>query len=154
DGKWLMFTLADHGYFSIFNKSSDLYLLNLETNDFFPYPFNSGDVDSYHSWSGNSRWVAFSSKRLDGLCTRPYFSHVDEKGNFSKPFVMPQRDPLFYRSYKDNYNVPELVNGKVNIDRASLLEAARDNALQANFDPNIDVDGLSGASRIEQSVLH
>lgn len=154
DGKWLMFTLADHGYFSIFNKSSDLYLLNLETNDFFPFPFNSGDVDSYHSWSGNSRWIAFSSKRLDGLCTRPYFTHVDEKGNFSKPFVMPQRDPLFYRSYKDNYNVPELVNGKVNINRASLLEAARDNALQANFDPNIDVDGLSGASRIEQSVLH
>jgi hypothetical protein len=154
DGKWLMFTKADHGYFTIFNASSDLYLLNLESGKLVAFPFNSNEVDSYHTWSGNSRWIVFSSKRIDGLCTRPFFTHIDQNGNFSKPFVLPQEDPLFYRSFKNNYNVPELVNDAIRISKPKLLEAARGKGLQAEFDNNINVDGLSGASKIEQSVLH
>jgi hypothetical protein len=154
DGKWLMFTRADHGYFTIFYSTSDLYLLNLKTGKLFPFPYNSNEVESFHSWSGNGKWIVFSSKRIDGLCTRPFFTHFDGDGNFSKPFVLPQEDPLFYRSFKNNYNVPELVNGAITINKPKLLEVARGNALQADFDKKVNVDGLSGASKIEQAVLH
>jgi len=154
DGQWLMFTRASHGYFTIFNKTSDLFVLNLKTGNFFPFPYNTSDVESYHSWSGNSNWIVFSSKRIDGLCTRPFFTHIDDEGNFSKPFVLPQKDPLFYRSFKNNYNVPELVNGKVTVSWPTLLKAARGEALNVDFDKNVNVDGLSGASKIEQEVLH
>jgi Tol biopolymer transport system component len=154
DGEWLMFTRADHGYFTIFYPSSDLFLLNLKTKIIIPFPYNSDDVDSYHSWSSNGNWIVFSSKRMDGICTRPYFTHFDGKGNFSKPFVLPQKDPLFYQSFKNNFNVPELVEGPIKISKPKLIEAARSNAFPAQFDKNVYVDGLSGASKIEQSVLH
>lgn len=154
DGEWLLFTRADHGYFTIFYNSSDLYLLNLKSGKLFPFPYNSDNVESYHTWSSNGKWIVFSSKRIDGVCTRPFFAHFDGNGNFSKPFVLPQKDPLFYQSFKNNYNVPELINGPVTVSKPKLIEAARGNATPANFDKNVNVDGLSGASKIEQSVLH
>ena len=67
---------------------------------------------------------------------------------------MPQKDPLFYNSFKDNYNVPELVNGAISINKSELLKVARGKSTPANFDPTVDVDGLSGASRIVKPGLH
>jgi hypothetical protein len=154
DGKWLMFTKASHGYFTIFNSTSDLYLLNLETRQISQFDYNSTEVDSYHTWSSNSRWVVFSSKRIDGLCTRPFFTHVDENGKFTKPFVLPQKDPLFYQSFKENYNRPEMIKGAVKLNKKQLLEASRGEAQPIQFDPTVDVNGLSGASKIEQKVIH
>lgn len=154
NGKWLMFTKASHGYFTIYNSTSDLYLLNLETKKYAPFSFNSEDVDSYHSWSSNSKWIVFSSKRIDGLCTRPFFTHIDEYGVTSKPFVMPQKDPLFYRSFKDNYNVPELITGAVNVSKPNLLKVARNKANNVNFDTKVNVDGLSGATKDGEKAIH
>ena len=34
---------------------------------------NSPKSDTYHSWSSNSRWFVFASKRDDGLFGNPYF---------------------------------------------------------------------------------
>jgi hypothetical protein len=53
---------------------------------------------------------------MDGLYTRPYFSHFDGKGNFSKPFILPQKDPLFNDRFMKSYNIPELVKSKVNLN--------------------------------------
>jgi Tol biopolymer transport system component len=154
DGKWLMFTRAGHGYFTIYDNSSDLYLLNLETKQFYPFPFNSKEIDSYHSWSSSGRWIAFTSKRIDGLFARPFFTHIDQNGKFTKPFVMPQEDPLFYNSFKSNYNVPELVTGAISVNKSELLKVARGKSAPVIFDPKVDVDGLSGASKIVQPALH
>jgi hypothetical protein len=68
DGKFLMFTLAGYGNFSIWHRDADLYLLSLSDGTVRPLDaLNSDEVESYHSWSSNSRWVVFSSRRLDGL---------------------------------------------------------------------------------------
>jgi len=154
DGKWMMFTKANNGYFTIYNNSSDLYLLNLETKEFSPFPYNSDNVDSYHSWSSNGKWIVFSSKRIDGLCTRPFFSHIDDEGKAAKPFVMPQKNPLFYQSFKNNYNVPELVNGAVSINNSTLLKVARSKPVNVNFDSKVNVDELSGASKMGEKGIH
>ncbi|MBN1924353.1 MAG: PD40 domain-containing protein [Prolixibacteraceae bacterium] len=154
DGKFLAFTRGSHGYFTIYNSTSDIYLLDLETGTFEKCAFNSGDVDSFHSWSQNSRWLVFSSKRLDGLCTRPFFTYIDAKGQSTKPFVMPQKDPLFYKSFKNNYNVPELATGPFIVNRPALLQKAKGNASPVQFDPLVDVSALSGATRIEERLLH
>ena len=43
-------------------------MLDLSTGAIDSLPeVNSPDVESYHSWSGNSRWFVFSSRRDDGL---------------------------------------------------------------------------------------
>jgi hypothetical protein len=147
DGKYLIFCLASHGYFTIYNVTSDLYILNLETKEYYPFPFNSNSVDSYHSWSSNGRWFVFSSKRSNGLCARPYISYFDESGKAYKPFLLPQKDPRFYYSFINNYNVPEMVKSSVSVNRSKLLETVINDPLNAEFDRNVELDALSGATR-------
>ncbi|MDR1455171.1 MAG: hypothetical protein LBJ01_05925 [Tannerella sp.] len=114
DGQFLMFTLAGYGNFSIWHRDADLYLLNLSDGTVRPLDaLNSDEVESYHSWSSNSRWVVFSSRRMDGLYTRPYLAYVDAAGVASKPFLLPQEDVDFYPSFMKSFNIPEFVTGKV-----------------------------------------
>jgi hypothetical protein len=154
DGKYLMFCLASHGYFTVYNKTSELYILNLETLVVNPFPFNSNDVDSYHSWSSNGRWFVFTSKRMDGLCARPFIAYFDVNGEAFRPFVMPQKDPRFYDSFLNNYNVPELVSGSVIKNRNKLLKAASGEPRPVKFDETVELDALSGATHFEKVTLH
>lgn len=127
DGRFLVFTAASYGNFSIWHKDADLYLLDLATRTVRPLnEANSPDVESYHSWSGNGRWLVFSSRRMNGLYTRPYFTHIDRKGHASKPFVLPQASPSFYRTFMYSYNIPELVSGEVETDQQDWVRATRD----------------------------
>lgn len=125
DGKYLAYTLADYGNFSIWHKDADLHLLDLQTGESRELSaLNSDDVESYHSWSSNSRWMVFSSRRLDGLHTRLYLAHLDEQGRPSKPFLLPQARPDFYDDFRFSYNIPELVNGRVELNRRQVLKSS------------------------------
>ncbi|MDM7924705.1 MAG: cytochrome C biosynthesis protein [bacterium] len=126
DGRFLLFCLCEYGNFSIYRPGTDLYLMDLETGAFRRLECNSGQSDSYHSWSSGSRWFVFSSKRGDGVLARPYFAHVDPDGAVSKPFVLPQKDPGFYGSHLYTFNVPELIAEPVRPNRKKLLDAALD----------------------------
>ena len=78
-------------------------------------------MESYHSWSSNSRWVVFSSRRMDGLYTRPYIAYVNKDGTVEKPFVLPQAKGNFYGKCMDSFNIPELIKGKVEVGHHELL---------------------------------
>ena len=123
NGRWLVFTLANHGNFPIYQPSADLYLMDLTTRQCRRLGINSDQADSWHGWSTNGRWLVFSSKRLDGLFARRFFSYVDDEGNFYKPFLLPQADPAFYESFLKTFNVPELVQGPVTIKESDLAKA-------------------------------
>jgi len=121
DGKYLMYTQSDYGNFSIWHKEADLYLLNLEDGTRRRMDeANSDDTESFHDWSSNSRWFVFSSRRDDGLYTRLYIASIDEEGNISKPFLLPQKDPRFYDESLYSYNVPEFISAPVNVDARKL----------------------------------
>lgn len=121
DGRMLAFTVSGYGNFSIWHKDADLWLLDLTTGEKHPMAAaNSDDVESYHSWSSNGRWLVFSSRRLDGLYTHPYLVHIDETGKLGKPFVIPQEDPSFYKYMMYSFNIPELVQGKVEVDKRNV----------------------------------
>jgi len=109
-------------------------------------------VESYHGWSSDGRWLLFISKRMDGLYSNVFFSHVDTSGEVSKPFVLPQEDPDFFRVNTTNYNRPVFTLDKVAIDEDKLIKASYSNAIPAEFDPGVNIDALSGATRIEQDV--
>ncbi len=125
DGRYLMYTLCDYGTFSIWHHESDLWLLDLQTGETRPIDeVNSADTDSYHNWSSNSRWFVFSSRRDDGLFTRPYIAHFDENGVAGKPFMLPQRDPAnYYEDLFRSFNVPEFVTGPVKINKIRAQKA-------------------------------
>ncbi|OGC08367.1 hypothetical protein A2V82_02020 [candidate division KSB1 bacterium RBG_16_48_16] len=148
DGKYLLFNVCDYGYFTVYSANSDLYMLDMKTNRYGKLDVNSEFTESYHSWSSNSRWFVFVSKRRDGLCSRLYFSYVDTLGNVHKPFLMPQKDPAFYDTFVMNYNLPEMIDGPVKVSHWKLMRVAHKSPLQAEFDQTVDIDALSGATRI------
>jgi hypothetical protein len=126
DGKYLVFCLAKYGNFPIWQPSSDLFLIDLVNGRWRRLDIlNSNQSESWHSWSSNSRWLAFSSKRLDGLFARPHFGYLDKQGHFHKPFILPQEDPLYYQSCLETYNLPELVREPVRVTEAQLVQGIR-----------------------------
>lgn len=123
DGRFLMLTLSEYGTFSIWHQNADLWMLDMESSDWVGIqPLNSSSVESYHTWSSNSRWVVFSSRRMDGLYTRPYIAYVGADGKVGKPFVLPQERGNFYKNLMYSYNIPELIKRKVDVDRHELVQ--------------------------------
>ncbi|MDR2811069.1 MAG: hypothetical protein LBB84_11050, partial [Tannerellaceae bacterium] len=136
DGKYLLYTLSGYGNFSIWHKDADLYMLDLSDGANRPVDIlNSDDVESYHSWSSNSRWIVFSSRRIDGLYTRPFIAYINSKGKASKPFLLPQKDTDFYHRSMKSYNIPEFITGKVTTSNRKL-------ALKAKHDPGTNLTFL------------
>ncbi|MGB2865408.1 MAG: hypothetical protein WBC05_18910, partial [Sedimentisphaerales bacterium] len=125
DGRFLLFCMCEYGCFPVYQSSSDLYIMDLSTGEYRSAAVNSKYSESWHSWSSNSRWIAFSSKRQDGLFTRTYLSYVDNDGKLHKPFILPQRDPEYYDSLLETYSVPELITGRIKVGKSLLGRAAR-----------------------------
>lgn len=128
DGKFLLFCMCQYGCFPIYQRSSDLYLMDLTSGTYRKLAINSAFSESWHSWSSNSRWIAFSSKRQGGLFTRTFLSYIDETGTAHKPIVVPQKDPGYYDALLETYSVPELVKGEVTTSPAALARGARSTA--------------------------
>ena len=126
DGRFLLYSVADFGTFPIWHTEADLQMLNLSTGETDTLALvNSDKSDTYHSWSSNSRWFVFASKRDDGLFGKPYFSYVDADGHAHKPFCLPQRYPKLYDNTLKSFNAPELGRGRVPFDALNVAEAMK-----------------------------
>lgn len=109
DGKFLMMTAAAYGTFPIWHEESELWLINLRTGAVNAMSeANAMYADTYHSWSSNSRWVVFASKRDDKIYGRPYVVHIGEDGTVGKAFLLPQSNPDYYNITLKSFNLPEL----------------------------------------------
>ena len=127
DGRWLLFTLGEWGCFHIWHHDADLWMKDLKTGEVRAMDeMNSDDTESYHSWSSNGRWVVFSSRRYDGVFTRPYIAHIDAQGRGSKPFELPAKDPDLHRQFLKSYNVPELMKGPVKLSPQEVASKLKD----------------------------
>ena len=129
DGQYLLFTVQDYGTFPIWHPESDLRMMNLQTGAIDSLAIVNSDLsDTYHSWSSNSRWFVFASKRDDGLYGKPYFCYVDKNGRAHKPFCLPQQSPTFYDTFLKSFNAPELSKGKLPFDAYDVQEAMQKEA--------------------------
>ena len=122
DGRYLMFTQVDYGYFSVWHPEADLCLLDLQTGETrLMDEVNSPLSESLHNWSSNSRWFLFTSRRDDGLYTRVYLSMLGADGRATKPFLLPQRNPKdYYAKLLYSFNTPDFTLRPVQSD-ARLL---------------------------------
>lgn len=130
DGNFLVFTRHHFGNFSIWHKDADLWMIDLRDGHIAPMTIaNSEEVESYHTWSSNSRWLVFSSRRGDGLYTRLYFTYIDSEGKAHKPFLLPQRNPRkYYDELLYSYNIPEMIKGKVEADKHAVSNLMRNDS--------------------------
>ena len=154
DGRFLCYTLSDYGQFSIWHHEADLWIIPLSSPEgntsaqqgneapsgavggALARPLtqaNSDDTESFHNWSTNSRWLVLSSRRDDGLFTRPYFCHVDADGTVTKAFMLPQRNPRrFYRDRFLSFNVPEFIIRPTHFDGRKASRIINDES-RTNF---------------------
>lgn len=118
DGRFLMFCVADYSVFPIHHKESDLYVMNLADSTILPLKeVNSDCAETFHNFSTNSRWFVFNSRRIDKINNLLFISHIDENGNCTKPFLLPQKNPAeFYGNLFFSYNVPDFTSEKVDLD--------------------------------------
>lgn len=129
DGRHLLFTVQDYGTFPIWHQESDQRLLDLKTGRIDTLAVvNSDKSDTYHSWSSNSRWFVFASKRDDGLYGKPYFCYVDRQGRAHKPFCLPQRSPTRYDNMLKSFNAPELSKGRIPFNASDVERALQQEA--------------------------
>lgn len=129
DGRYVLYTWAQFGTFPIWHQEADLQMIDLATGQPVDVSVWNDEkyTDSYHSWSSNGRWVIFGSRRLDGRYTRVYIAYLTEEGKPCKPFLLPQEDPRHNMWRLKSYNVPEFVDGEVEIPEevVSLFEPVR-----------------------------
>mgnify|MGYP000258491326 CR=1 FL=1 len=139
DGRYLLYTLAGYGQFHIWHKDADLWVCDLREARPVPRPLaaaNSKEADSFHSWSSNGRWIAFSTRRDDGNYTRAYLAYFDRNGLAHKAFMLPQEDPDYHFRLLKSFNVPELSRNAVSLSREEMEKAV--NGTQTGeivFDP-------------------
>ena len=133
DGRYMVVCLSDYGTFPIWHHETDLYLLDLVSGQTEEMTVvNSSESDSYHAWSSNGRWLIFSSRRIDGRHSRLYITYFDASGNFHPPFLLPQKDPLFYEKSLKSYNVPEFISGKIKTNIRQLERVVKGNSIKVS----------------------
>ena len=65
---------------------------------------NLYEMNSWHAWSPNSKWIVFVSKAF-GPYTDMYLTHIDKKGRSSIPVLIERS-----RKQKQVANYPEFLN--------------------------------------------
>lgn len=104
DGKWLVFTQCRTGL--VLQPDSRLVIVPAEGGRARILKANTGLMNSWHSWSPNSRWLAFASKGNSPF-TEIYLSHIDANGESSSALrLFRLSDPELAAM------VPEFVPGK------------------------------------------
>ena len=124
DGRFLLYTISDYGCFPIWHPEADLWMMNMETGETYPLDeANSGDAESFHNWSLNSRWILFTSRRDNSLYTQLYFAHIDKDGKASKPFRLPQKNPKEYDVESVNsFNTPDFAKSPIDLVKREIYQ--------------------------------
>ena len=102
DGKWIVFCKAKS--YMLLQPDSDLYIIPAEGGTARRLRYNTARMNSWHSWSSNSRWLVFSSK-VNGPYTQLFLTHIDADGNDTPPVLLER-----FTSSDRAANIPEFVN--------------------------------------------
>jgi tetratricopeptide (TPR) repeat protein len=101
DGKWIVFTKSDS--YMLLQPDSELWIVPAAGGKARRLEYNTPRMNSWHSWSSNSRWLVFSSK-VNGPYTQLFLTHIDENGNDSPPVLLER-----FTSPDRAANIPEFV---------------------------------------------
>jgi Flp pilus assembly protein TadD len=85
DGKWIVFCKADS--YMLLQLDSELWIMPAKGGEARRLRHNTPRMNSWHSWSSNSRWLVFSSK-ANGPYTQLFLTHIDDEGNDSPPVLL------------------------------------------------------------------
>lgn len=102
DGKWIVFVKCKNGL--LMRPDSTLWIVPFEGGEARPLESNLPVMNSWHTWSPNGRWLAFSSKS-PSFYTHLYLTHIDDQGHASPPVLVEDATAA-----NRAVNIPEFVN--------------------------------------------
>jgi len=121
NGLYLLYNTLEYETSPPSYQKTKIQLLNLRTMEADSLSVVNQEVpNTYHSWSSNSHWFVFSSKRDDGIYERLYFCYIDNKGKVYKPFILPQRNPYYYDYSLKSFAYPELSSSKLSFNSTDI----------------------------------
>ncbi|MGA2652186.1 MAG: tetratricopeptide repeat protein [Terracidiphilus sp.] len=85
DGKWIVFVQCKNGL--LMRPDSKLFIVPFKGGVARPLQSNLAVMNSWHTFSPNGHWLAFSSK-TPSLYTHLYLTHIDDQGNASPPVIV------------------------------------------------------------------
>ena len=115
DGRWMTFNTAT--WASLVKPSADIWIMSTEEGA-VPKPLECNSayaMDSYHSWSSNSHWIAYASKRDDGIFARAYLTEISEDGHASPPVQLPVLEDSMMC-----FNIPTFLCTEFDIDAQDI----------------------------------
>ncbi len=101
DGKWLIFTQCGNGL--LIRPDSRLFIVPASGGEPREMNCNTALMNSWHSFSPNSRWLVFSSK-VNTPYTQMFLTHLDENGIDTPPILIPNSTAA-----NRAVNIPEFV---------------------------------------------
>jgi tetratricopeptide (TPR) repeat protein len=104
DGKWIVFCKAKS--YMLLQSDSELYIIPAEGGKAERLRANTSRMNSWHSFSPNSRWLVFSSK-ANSPYTQLFLTHIDEQGQ-STPAVLLEH----FTTHDRAANIPEFINAE------------------------------------------
>ncbi len=104
DGKWIVFCKAKS--YMLLQPDSELYIIPAGGGKARRLRANTIRMNSWHSFSPNSKWLVFSSK-ANSAYTQLFLTHIDEYGD-STPAVLLSH----FTSPDRAANIPEFINVK------------------------------------------
>jgi tetratricopeptide (TPR) repeat protein len=102
DGRFIVFVQARNG--QLMRPDGKLYIVPVEGGEARLMRANTPLMNSWHSFSPNGRWMAFSSKSRSPY-TQLFLTHIDEEGN-DTPAILIENSTAANRAV----NIPEFVN--------------------------------------------
>ena len=102
DGRWIVFVQNRNGL--LMRPDSQLYIVPTKGGTARRLDCNFSRMNSWHTFSPNGRWLAFSSKGRS-LYTQLFLTHIDENGQDS-PAILVENATAANRGV----NIPEFVN--------------------------------------------
>jgi len=142
DGRWIVFCKAFS--FMLLQPDSELHIMPAKGGQPRRMRCNRSRMNSWHSWSPNSRWLVFTSKHFSPY-TQLLLAHVDAEGRSSPPVLLEH-----FTAPDRAANIPEFVHPSVGavtaiheafVNDVSFVRAAQE-LLQAQ-----DYDGAERACR-------
>jgi len=102
DGRWIVFCRAAN--FMLLQPDSELYIIPAEGGPARRLKCNTRRMNSWHTWSPNSRWLAFTSK-ANGPYSQIFLAHINQAGHSSPPVELSH-----FTAADRAANIPEFVN--------------------------------------------
>jgi Flp pilus assembly protein TadD len=102
DGRWIVFVRCKNG--QLMRPDSRLYIVPFQGGEARLMTCNTPLMNSWHTFSPNGRWMAFSSKSRSPY-TQMYLTHLDANGNDTPPILVDNATAA-----NRAVNLPEFVN--------------------------------------------